>query len=406
VRPACRHPAPLPRRAPPPTRSPAAPARPARSSLQSDAYLGSTQQVAIHPGAGTPGAKLSGSQRPKAPRDAAAAPRGGGGGSKKPRKGRRKDSKEPPLPKEGADTKLEEVRSPRPAASAQDQAAVVDDDYVDTSAAAAAAAAASPSPAGRPPIEGFAPVDDDEGRGGAAAAGAASNDAQEDERDEEYEEEDDDAAGDADAAAAAAAAAVAAAVAAADAGGAPQPAAGPRPALGGLAAGAAAAGEWAHRPRRELNLSRTFGGMQDDDQAAVLAELGACATLPCLISVHDKLAGRTRFNLPHFFLVGAPRFFRPVFSRPFSGPPKRGCCARCFLAGTQCMRGFLARLHAPEEQPSRAEEDPAPPACVRPAPAAPRRPPHRALPPSPPSSQAGSSAAPRRWAPTCGAIPR
>jgi hypothetical protein len=43
-----------------------------------------------------------------------------------------------------------------------------------------------------------------------------------------------------------------------------------------------------------------------DDVAAALARLGECETVDCLVASHQELAGRTRFNLPHFFLIGAP----------------------------------------------------------------------------------------------------
>ena len=51
-------------------------------------------------------------------------------------------------------------------------------------------------------------------------------------------------------------------------------------------------------------LERSFGKLQEDDLEETLAELSTCTSIKCIIRVHDKLDGRTRFNLPHFFLVG------------------------------------------------------------------------------------------------------
>lgn len=51
-------------------------------------------------------------------------------------------------------------------------------------------------------------------------------------------------------------------------------------------------------------VNRTFGKIQDEDVNDVLEELSQCETLHCAIKAHDKLAGRTRFNFPHFFLIG------------------------------------------------------------------------------------------------------
>ena len=51
---------------------------------------------------------------------------------------------------------------------------------------------------------------------------------------------------------------------------------------------------------------RFLGNIQDDRVDEVLNNLGNCTTLRCVIQGHDRLFGRTRFNLPHFFLVGWP----------------------------------------------------------------------------------------------------
>ena len=47
-----------------------------------------------------------------------------------------------------------------------------------------------------------------------------------------------------------------------------------------------------------------FGRMQDESVKEVLAWMSKCTTLTCIIKAHDRLQGRTRFNFPHFFLVG------------------------------------------------------------------------------------------------------
>jgi len=49
---------------------------------------------------------------------------------------------------------------------------------------------------------------------------------------------------------------------------------------------------------------RPFGRLQEDDLKDVLGELAACTSVRCVIRAHDKIDGRTRFNLPHFFLIG------------------------------------------------------------------------------------------------------
>lgn len=49
---------------------------------------------------------------------------------------------------------------------------------------------------------------------------------------------------------------------------------------------------------------RPFGSLQEDNLDEVLAELAACTSVRCVIRAHDKIDGRTRFNLPHFFLIG------------------------------------------------------------------------------------------------------
>lgn len=51
-------------------------------------------------------------------------------------------------------------------------------------------------------------------------------------------------------------------------------------------------------------INRTFGKIQDEDVNDVLHEMSQCETFHCAIRAHDKLAGRTRFNFPHFFLIG------------------------------------------------------------------------------------------------------
>ncbi|KAL4515007.1 hypothetical protein Ndes2526B_g03676 [Nannochloris sp. 'desiccata'] len=47
-----------------------------------------------------------------------------------------------------------------------------------------------------------------------------------------------------------------------------------------------------------------FGKAQDEDVKEVLGWMGKCQTLACIIKAHDRLQGRTRFNFPHFFLIG------------------------------------------------------------------------------------------------------
>jgi len=47
-----------------------------------------------------------------------------------------------------------------------------------------------------------------------------------------------------------------------------------------------------------------FGKAQDEDVKEVLAWMGRCQTISCVIKAHDRLQGRTRFNFPHFFLIG------------------------------------------------------------------------------------------------------
>jgi hypothetical protein len=47
-----------------------------------------------------------------------------------------------------------------------------------------------------------------------------------------------------------------------------------------------------------------FGKAQDEDVKEVLGWMGKCQTLGCIIKAHDRLQGRTRFNFPHFFLIG------------------------------------------------------------------------------------------------------
>jgi hypothetical protein len=50
-----------------------------------------------------------------------------------------------------------------------------------------------------------------------------------------------------------------------------------------------------------------FGKAQDEDVKEVLGWMGKCQTLACIIKAHDRLQGRTRFNFPHFFLIGWQR---------------------------------------------------------------------------------------------------
>lgn len=49
---------------------------------------------------------------------------------------------------------------------------------------------------------------------------------------------------------------------------------------------------------------RNFGRLQDDDLDEVLQELAGCTSVKCIIRAHDKIDGRTRFNMPHFMLIG------------------------------------------------------------------------------------------------------
>ena len=59
----------------------------------------------------------------------------------------------------------------------------------------------------------------------------------------------------------------------------------------------------AFRPPPE---TRPFNEFQEDPLENVLGELEKCSTLRCIIRVHDKIDGRTAFNLPHFFIAGWP----------------------------------------------------------------------------------------------------
>jgi hypothetical protein len=51
-------------------------------------------------------------------------------------------------------------------------------------------------------------------------------------------------------------------------------------------------------------IDMVFGKAQDEDVKEVLGWMGKCQTLACIIKAHDRLQGRTRFNFPHFFLIG------------------------------------------------------------------------------------------------------
>ena len=47
-----------------------------------------------------------------------------------------------------------------------------------------------------------------------------------------------------------------------------------------------------------------FGHAQDENVTKVLDWMADCRNISCIIKANDRLQGRTRFNLPHFFLVG------------------------------------------------------------------------------------------------------
>lgn len=47
-----------------------------------------------------------------------------------------------------------------------------------------------------------------------------------------------------------------------------------------------------------------FGKMQDEDVNEVLRWMRKCTSLGCVIKAHDRLQGRTKFNFPHYFLIG------------------------------------------------------------------------------------------------------
>ena len=47
-----------------------------------------------------------------------------------------------------------------------------------------------------------------------------------------------------------------------------------------------------------------FGRAQDEDVNEVLRWMRKCTSLGCVIKAHDRLQGRTKFNFPHYFLIG------------------------------------------------------------------------------------------------------
>lgn len=77
---------------------------------------------------------------------------------------------------------------------------------------------------------------------------------------------------------------------------------------------------------------RFLGDIQDDKVEDVLYTLGNCSTIYCAIQSHDRIRGRTRFNLPHFFLAGWPESGSEILLEYLSQHP-------------QFMRGAIDNPH-------------------------------------------------------------
>jgi hypothetical protein len=74
----------------------------------------------------------------------------------------------------------------------------------------------------------------------------------------------------------------------------------------------------------------------DAATVAALADLGACTTLQCVSAAGARLQGRTRFNIPHFFIIGWQKTVGARRASDWSVQRRR--CRRPLARASPCQR--------------------------------------------------------------------